>query len=143
MQWKAYLAKEKETSRYARQYKWKPSLTIPTTSRLKKAKRKTTSAFFQLKIGHGYIKDYLYRIRKSSNDRCKCGRRETTNHLLLECKEYTEARTSLRLKLDPLQLHLPLLLHTDVGIFSTLEFLERTGTATRQWHLQRNAEEEA
>ena len=70
------------------------------------------------------------------------GRRETAKHLLLDCREYSKARSTLRLELNPLQLNVPLLVHSEEGTFYTLQFLETTGIATRKWHLERNKEEE-
>jgi hypothetical protein len=103
--------------------------------------RKTASAFFQLKLGHGYLKSYLYRFDYTSNDKCRCGRTETTEHLLLTCTEYNHARRHFkdRLKGD---ITLQILLHTKVGIEATLAFLQETQISTREWHLRRNEESE-
>lgn len=70
--------------------------------------REIASAFYQLKIGHGYIKSYLDKLGHASNDKCRCGAKETAEHLLLSCPETGTARKyvgdSLRLK-TPLSLY--------------------------------------
>jgi ribonuclease HI len=105
-------------------------------------KRQVASAFYQLKLGHGFLKSYLNRIGRSDNDRCRCGKKETAEHLLLSCKDLAAARSRLRDRLQITRLNLKLLLHTKTGIEKTLGFLKETGIATRSWHLQRKEQEE-
>ncbi|KAH9806622.1 hypothetical protein DFH28DRAFT_920655, partial [Melampsora americana] len=50
----------------------------------------------QLKIGHGYLKSYLFRIQKTTSDNCRCRRPETAEHLLLVCKDYARQRRLLQ-----------------------------------------------
>ena len=104
-----------------------------------KTLRKIASAFYQLKIGHGYLKSYLQRVKHSTNDRCRCGQSETTEHLILSCPETTSARRHLTDKFEG-EISLQLLLHTKVGTEAMLEFLQETHIATREWHLGRNEE---
>ena len=85
---------------------------------------------------------YLNRIGRSDNDRCRCGKKETAEHLLLSCKDLAAARSRLRDRLQITRLNLKLLLHTKTGIEKTLGFLKETGIATRSWHLQRKEQEE-
>lgn len=101
--------------------------------------RKIASAFYQLKLGHGYLKSYLQRVKHSTNDRCRCGQSETTEHLILSCPETTSARRHLTDKFKG-EISLQLLLHTKVGTEAMLEFLQETQIATREWHLGRNEE---
>ncbi|PVH73204.1 hypothetical protein DL98DRAFT_354752, partial [Cadophora sp. DSE1049] len=51
----------------------------------KNTKREVSSAYFQLKLRHGYIKSYLYNLGHTTNDKCTCGHYESPEHLLLEC----------------------------------------------------------
>ena len=55
---------------YNKKYGWKIrhkiQLPLGTT-------RELASALFQLKIGHGYFKAYLYRLGRSTSNRCRCG----------------------------------------------------------------------
>lgn len=78
--------------------------------------REIASAFYQLKIGHGYIKSYLHKLGHAPNDRCRRGAKETAEHLLLSCPETGLARKNIR---DTLQLKTPLsqriLMHTTKG----------------------------
>ncbi len=81
-----------------------------------------------------------------SNDKCRCGYKETAKHLLLECKEYREERKALlyriKEKLEVRSLTLPLILHTIIGISNLLVFLKETSICTRKWYLSRIEEEE-
>lgn len=135
-------AKSREA--YTNTYTWNISKKISLPLGIK---RELASSFFQLKLGHGYIKSYLYRLKLIANNKCKCGRIETTRHLLLECPLYKEQRRALsrRVKEEVAVrvLTLPLLLHTKIGIQSTLVFLKETSIGTRGWHLQRVEEDEA
>lgn len=121
-------------STYSKRFGYNPKskLQIPNST-----KREYASAFYQLKIGHGYLKSYLYRFDHSANDKCSCGSRETTEHLLLSCKNLTFARSKLKEKLNSNDLTIKLLLHTQIGIVKTLEFLQETKILTRKWHLER------
>lgn len=116
---------------YSRKYPWNPRFKI----QLPKTSRKLASAFFQLKLGHGYLKSYLYRLGHSTSNRCSCGQIETAEHLLLSCKKLSEARRRLQDEHRGARLNLRLLMHTKPGIESVLRFLKETGIATRQWHL--------
>lgn len=126
---------------YAKKYQWKTStkmkLLVP-----KGTKRATSSAFYQLKIGHGYFKSYLHRLGHSETNTCSCGIKETPEHLLLTCSKLAAERRSLRTELKGIALSLPVLLHTSIGIEKTMAFLKSTGIATRKWHLQRREAEE-
>src|SRR5271156_2419282 len=79
--------------------------------------RETASALYQLKIGHGYLKSYLYRLNHAENDRCRCGRKETPEHLLLSCPEVGDARKHMRDSLSLFNnLTAQILLHSTIGI---------------------------
>jgi ribonuclease HI len=124
---------------YSKKYDWKlrSKIELPSST-----KREQASAFYQLKLGHGYLKSYLHRLGHSSNDLCRCGKRETAEHLLLNCRDLAAARWRLRDGLGGNRLSLKLLLHTKSGIEKTLRFLKETGIVTRKWHLERRQNEE-
>jgi len=128
---------------YTKTYPWKISkkIALPLAT-----KRELASSFFQLKLGHGYIKSYLYRLKLVSNNKCKCGENKTTMHLLLSCLFYQEDRQNLLKRIQEKvairALTLPLILHTKIGIDAILLFLKETSICTRRWHLQRVEEEE-
>ena len=108
-------------------------------------KRILASSFYQLKLGHGYIKAYLHRIGQAGNSRCRCGKKETAEHLLLSCRDtqLVTVRTKLKDKIQELRPSLRLLMHTKIGIEKTLDFLRDTRICTRRWHLERWQEEQA
>jgi hypothetical protein len=85
----------------------------------------------------------MYRIGRSETDLCRCGKRETTEHLLLNYRqiEIAQARAKLRDEMKGLRLSLRLLLHTKIGIEKTLGFLKETRLCTRKWHFERGQEE--
>ena len=93
-------------------------------------KREIRSSFYQLKLGHGYLKSYLYKIGLASNNKCRCGSIETTIHLLLNCKVYKIQRkrlfASLKESLKIRTITPSILLHTQIGIKETLVFLKET-----------------
>jgi len=100
-------------------------------------KRLLASTFYQLKLGHGYIKAYLKRFRKATDDRCSCGAKETTHHILFDCPLYADDRKGLYQDLKINRPTRPYFLDTRIGIEKTLSFLQKTGVATRRWHLER------
>ena len=93
------------------------------------------SAFFQLKLGHGYFKSYLYNIKREGNNKCpRCPTKEQSpRHLLISCPIYNKERRTLKDLLKSNKLSLPLLLNTKPGILATLDFLEKTKVSTREW----------
>ena len=129
------------TTTYRKQFPWqlRSKIHLPPGTR-----RELASSFFQLKLGHGFIRSYLYRLGHTDSDLCRCGRRETTAHLLLSCKEtgIAKARARLRDEMKGARLSLPLLMHTKIGIEKTLDFLKKTRLCTRKWHLERSQEAE-
>ncbi|CAG8978349.1 hypothetical protein HYALB_00012484 [Hymenoscyphus albidus] len=127
---------------YRREFPWK----ILSKPRVPQGtKREIASAFYQLKLGHGYFKSYLHNLGHTNNNRCRCGRQETPTHLLLSCPETGDARKVLKrnlLKHYIREFTMKSLLHTTKGVEATLDFLRTTKIATRIWHTQRVAEEE-
>jgi hypothetical protein len=143
-EWKDKLEADNNKSRpytyahsYRKLFKWEVRSKLRTPQG---TPRKIASAFYQLKIGHGYFKSYLHKRNHSINDKCRCGRKETPEHLLLSCPETGDARKTMK---DALQknLTLELLLHSTDGVTETLKFINTTKIATRSWHLSRDEEE--
>ena len=106
-----------------------------------KAPRELLSALYQLKLGHGYTRSYLYRLGHAPNNRCTCGREETPRHLLLACPRLARPRARLKDRLCTNRLTLELLLGTSQGVISTLDFLKETRISTRRWYLDQNRED--
>ena len=61
---------------YRKRFNWKIRQKIQVPSQ---PTRMASSAYFQLKLGHGYNKAYLRDHKLSKNDKCICGKRETTH----------------------------------------------------------------
>jgi hypothetical protein len=114
---------------YARLYSWNISLKLRIPSR---TKRELASSFYQLKIGYGYIRSYLYRINRSDSSTCRYRSRETTEHLLLACPKKGDSRKKLKQNLENIKLFLRTLLYTKLGIEKALGFIETTRFATRK-----------
>ncbi|KAF1931468.1 uncharacterized protein M421DRAFT_409215, partial [Didymella exigua CBS 183.55] len=83
---------------------------------LKNTRREIASAYYQLKLGHGYNKAYLYNIQKTESSKCSCGYTQTPQHLLLSCRNYREARKKIKSSLQETRLTMSLLLDTNRGI---------------------------
>jgi hypothetical protein len=137
-EWQQVLAKytpqavQHNPSTYAAQYSWRirKKLSVPMGTR-----REIASAFYQLKIGHGYNKAYLFCMGKADSPLCSCGVKQSPDHLLLSCKWFNKDCRILRQELNNAPLTLLLLLHTKQGIKATLAFITRTRVCTRKWYL--------
>jgi ribonuclease HI len=115
-----------------RSYKLASKLKVPQGT-----KRLIASTYYQLRLGHGYLKAYLKRIGKTNNDKCSCGAKETTDHILFQCINLVEERKAL---LKDLPINSPskaFFFNTTKGIERVLSFIEETSIGTRKWHLQR------
>ena len=100
--------------------------------------RKLVSTVIQMRTGHGYNRQYLARIPTSNIESpiCTCGyRRQSPQHLLLDCKYYKTARRGMKQKIKPLPLTRHMAMHTGKGLQEVLEFLDTTGVGSRTWIL--------
>src|ERR1700709_1463092 len=136
-------SRSKSQESYSNIYPW----TISNKINLSKGTiRVLASSFFQLKIGHGYLKSYLYRLNLVSNNKYKCGLKETILYLLLYCKNYTLEHKALfiriREKIELRNITLPILFYTKIGISKILVFLKEISICTRNWHLEKEVVEE-
>ncbi|KAH7552688.1 hypothetical protein BM1_08639 [Bipolaris maydis] len=116
---------------YAARYKWKTrkQIATPPTS------REASSAFYQLKLGHCYLRDFLFKRGKVDSKVCPCNYRATQDpaHILLSCTLYKEARKKMQeTTKDPLSL--AFLLDTTVGVQATIAFIKETRAATQAWY---------
>jgi hypothetical protein len=50
----------------------------------------------QLRTGHSWLRTFRKKIKKSEDDRCECGARETVVHVFVDCPKLREARQKLR-----------------------------------------------
>ena len=63
---------------YSNTYLWRVSNKILVPSGIK---RELASSIYQLKLGHGYLKSYLYRLNIIANNKCTCSLEKTPKHL--------------------------------------------------------------
>ncbi|KAF7564345.1 uncharacterized protein PtrM4_152490 [Pyrenophora tritici-repentis] len=103
--------------------------------------REISSAFYSLKLGHGYFNSYLKRFNKRDCNLCICYKPQTPQHLLLDCKQYKTHRNTLKEAIPHRPITLPLLLQTKTGIKATLAFIASTRIGTRKWHLGQTTEQ--
>ncbi|RAL63918.1 hypothetical protein DID88_003106 [Monilinia fructigena] len=118
---------------YSKLFPWKIGSKIKLPSG---TNRNTASAFFQLKLGHGYIKSYLHRF-KLANNKCICGNIEAPQHLLINCPIYKAERKEIFKEIPLPKITIQFLLHTKTGIELAIQFINITKIATRAWHLTR------
>jgi hypothetical protein len=130
--WGQTLEKTIQKSTSPRSYTAIYSMRPKTRISLPTVKRVLASAFYQLKVGHGYYRDYIYRMKHSSTNLCIYRKVETPKYLLLEYPRLATARAKLRDSLSISRLTLPVLLETQRGVEGTLAFLSTTGILTRK-----------
>ncbi|KAH7563631.1 hypothetical protein BM1_00678 [Bipolaris maydis] len=111
------------------QWKTRKQIATPPTS------REASSAFYQLKLGHCYLRDFLFKRGKVDSKACPCNYRATQDpaHILLSCTLYKEARKKMQeTTKDPLSL--AFLLDTTIGVQATITFIKETRAATQAWY---------
>ena len=115
------------------------------------APKHLASRYFQLKSGHAAIGAHLHRIRVQEDAACEgCGiSRETTHHILFECREWRHQRNRLYKDLETEGVMRPTtaeeypqgrLLGEPRVTRALLQFLASTSVALPRAHLQRMAE---
>lgn len=106
--------------------------------------RELASAFYQLRIGHGYFNSYLYRSNHATSDRCRCSgtAAQTPRHLLLSCPITRPYRGLFINALGNSHLDVKDLFSTPRGITAVVEFLKTTKISTRRWILNNSPDEE-
>ena len=111
---------------YFNRFSWKDK---PLKERLPiEGKRATTSAYYSIIFGHGYLKSYLSKIGKTETDKCNCGLKQTAEHLLFRCKYYNQDRPKLLRQAKSIQD----ILKENNGQKAIYDFLDITGIATRK-----------
>jgi len=76
------------------------NLSHKSLKKLRKIDRLTFSIFIQLKMRHDYFKSYLHRLSKNNLNKCYeiCNARQTSKHLLLNCRHYRAEQIKLKKK---------------------------------------------
>lgn len=136
--WKKLLiktAKEKKSSphsNYFKNFPWqiRKSLRIPIDT-----PKSVSSAFYQLKLGHGYFAQYLHRFNLRDDDSCWCGQSQTPRHLVLDCFFYRKHRKKAFQNLQTSPLIFRNLFTRPDHILGTLNLLTQTQISTREWLL--------
>ena len=130
--WKSSIKKEN-------QY-WKNILNVNLSHKslkeLRKIKRLTFSIFIQLKMKHDYFKSYLHRLSKNNSNKCYeiCNARQTSKHLLLNCRHYRAEQRKLKEKAQLKNTDIILTLFIiKIERIATLKYLRNTWIATRKW----------
>ncbi|KAF1980552.1 hypothetical protein K402DRAFT_428690, partial [Aulographum hederae CBS 113979] len=136
LEWEQQIRDDK--SKYSQKFAAQPKnkILIP-----KNIKRSTASAYFQLKIGHGYNRQYLERFHKMDSPLCSCGSIQSPEHLILSCKWYRKERKKLKEALNVSTLSLRRLLCTKTGIEAIIAYIDQTKISTRTWHMGSLAED--
>jgi ribonuclease HI len=103
--------------------------------------KRVQAAYYQLKLGKGFFKQFSKAIGKDERGECfgNCNSLQTPQHLLLHCKHYSRERTELAKALHAPRLTLPLLFNTTKGSTALLDFLKKTQIATARWLLAAGA----
>ncbi len=78
------------------------NLSHKSPKKLRKINRLTFSIFIQLEMKHDYFKSYLHRLSENNLNKCYeiCNARQTSKHLLLNCKHYKAEQKKLKKKLS-------------------------------------------
>jgi hypothetical protein len=101
--------------------------------------KRTQAAYYQLKLGKGFFKQFSKAIGKDDKGECfsNCNSLQTPKHLLLHCKHYTKERKKIKDALNTPRLTLQLLFITASA--ALVAFLEKTKIATASWLLAAGA----
>jgi len=115
------------------------NLNYRSLKKLWKIDRLTFSTFIQLKMRHDYFKSYLHRLSENNLNKCYeiCKARQTSKHLLLNCKHYRAEQLQLKAKAQFKNMNTILMLFiTKIERIAMLEYLKSTRIATRKWLLR-------
>jgi hypothetical protein len=103
--------------------------------------KRTQAAYYQLKLGKGFFKQFSKAIGKDYRGECfgNCNSLQTPEHLLLHCKHYTKERRQLAKALHKHRLTLLLFFTTTKRSAALLSFLKETEIARARWLLAAGA----
>ncbi len=115
------------------------NLSYRSLKKLRKIDRLTFSTFIQLKMKHDYFKSYLHWLSENNSNKCYeiCKARQTSKHLLLNCKHYRAEQLQLKAKAQFKNMNIILMLFIiKIERIAMLEYLKSTRIATRKWLLR-------
>lgn len=100
-----------------------------------KCERAVSSAYYSIRLGHGFFREYLYRFYKTDDDKCRCGLKETPIHLLTSCRLYEDVRSNKLRNAAYTTLFLSI-----EGQLEVIDYIRKTGIATPKWYRERSVE---
>ncbi len=115
------------------------NLSQKSLKEFRKINRLTFSIFIQLKMKHDYFKSYLHRLSENNSNKCYeiCNARQTSKHLLLNCRHYRAEQIKLKEKAQLKNTDIILTLFIiKIERIATLEYLKNTRITTRKWLLE-------
>ena len=115
------------------------NLNYRSLKKLWKIDRLTFSTFIQLKMRHDYFKSYLHRLSENNLNKCYeiCKARQTSKHLLLNCKHYRAEQLQLKAKAQLKNMNIILMLFIiKIERIAMLKYLKSTWIVTRKWLLR-------
>jgi hypothetical protein len=103
--------------------------------------KRVLAAYYQLKLGKGFFKQFSKAIGKDDKEECfgNCSALQTLEHLLLHCKHYRKERQKMLHALNTPILTLQLLFSTAKESAALIGFLKETEIATARWLLAAGA----
>jgi hypothetical protein len=94
--------------------------------------KRAQAAYYQLKLGKGFLKQFSKAIGKDDKGECfgNCNFLQTPKNFLLHCKHYKKERKKMKDALNTSFLTLQILFITAKGSAALVAFLEKTKIAT-------------
>ncbi len=135
MTWNDSIKKENQYQKHTARM----NLSYRSLKKLRKIDRLTFSTFIQLKMRHDYFKSYLHRLSKNNLNKCYeiCKMRQTSKHLLLNCKHYKAEQLQLKAKAQFKNMNTILMLFIiKIERIVMLKYLKSTWIVTRKWLLK-------
>ncbi len=115
------------------------NLSYKSLKKLRKINRLMFSTFIQLKMRHDCFKSYLHWLSENNLNKCYeiCKMRQTSKHLLLNCKHYRAEHLQLKAKAQFKNMNIILMLFIiKIERIAMLKYLKSTWITTRKWLLR-------
>ena len=111
------------------------NLSHKSLKEMRKINKLTFSTFIQLKMRHDYFKSYLHQLSENNLNKCYeiCNARQTSKHLLLNCRHYRAEQIKLKKKAQLKNTDTILTLFIiKIERITSLKYLKNTWIATRK-----------
>ena len=86
----------------------------------------------QLKLNHEYFKFYLHKLKHADSVLCRYKRKQTAEHLIVQCSNYQYKQEELKLELNQLILNFKYLTTTNKELNALIKYLQKTLMTTRK-----------